>query len=68
MTEEEARKKTCPFIAIVAMQTMQAALMAAAATAGQSIEELDEAVEKIDPYCMASDCIMWDVDDCGLKR
>lgn len=55
MKESEAKTKTCPFLALVAVNTVHTA-----AVLGKSNKKLDAALEINDPFCVGSQCMMWD--------
>jgi len=75
VTEDEAKKKVCPLIGLLAMTTLHAALKAVALDLPEeSKKNLEDATSDVDANCLGPGCMMWKPGqdgsggDCGLKR
>ena len=70
MTEDEAKGKTCPFMAMLAVSVVHAA-----AALGGPNAKLKAALDISDPFCIDSQCMLWRAHGpkelkpgiCGLK-
>lgn len=62
MTQAEARKKWCPFVRNLFSDEDGAAAYNRCYLQGNHVDELSGA------KCVASDCMMWNGKDCGLKH